>query len=129
MLNFSDAASLIRRVKCKVFGKEFSFILESHGCDRWYLQVGMVCVDSETGDQRFYSGGKYYISPHSTRDEIIKKCLTACIQFMEHEVREGFLYSGRAIFGPHITLEALFVAAECTEERKINENFNQLEEK
>jgi hypothetical protein len=35
----------------------------------------------------------------------------------EHETREVFRYRGRAIFGPHLSVEALWEIAEIQEHR------------
>lgn len=112
MLTFDEVSLLFFETRCSVLGKEFCFTLGKHSENQWYLQVGMEIAG------KIWKGGKFYISPHSTRDEVVKKFLLACITFMEHEVREGFKWRGAKIFGPHITLEALLEASRHTEGRK-----------
>jgi hypothetical protein len=36
----------------------------------------------------------------------------AALSWMEHETREKFKYNGRAVFGPHHRMEALWKIAE-----------------
>lgn len=56
-------------------------------------------------------GRKWYVSNYATDLEIVQTALKANLTFMEHEVRETFLFDGKAIFGPHLPLEALVASA------------------
>lgn len=118
MLTFQDVKTLLDETSCEIFGYEFKFFLGDQGENKWYLQVGMLCEDSDNTGPQVYKGGKFYVSPHSTRDEVVKKVLLACLTFLEHEAREGFTWRGRRIFGPHISLEALYSVAEETTSRE-----------
>lgn len=78
------------------------------------LQVGMEREDTYTGASEVGWGGIAYVSEHSTDDEIVKKLFGLCLDYLEHEAREGFQYQERRVFGPHISLEALMEAAPKT---------------
>jgi len=58
-----------------------------------------------------WRGRKWRISAHMTDREIVATAFQAVLSFMEHEVRESFLFHMKPIFGPHIPLDALLEAA------------------
>lgn len=75
---------------------------------RDWIQVGMERPDCDNLSLvEVGKGGKAYLSPHATEDEIVKKVLGLCIAYAEHEIRECFYYQGKRLFGPHISLQAL----------------------
>lgn len=84
---------------------------------RPYLQVVDQRMNVETGCLETMKGGKWYLSPYMTDGEIVQKALQALLAFAEHEVREGFTFKGRRIYGPHIALDALMEIADRTEHR------------
>ena len=47
----------------------------------------------------------------------MRTCFLAALTASEHELREGFTYIGRAVFGPHIDVETLWLAAESEDRR------------
>jgi hypothetical protein len=53
----------------------------------------------------FNSGRKWRISYHACRGEVVQTAFTAVLAWFEHEVREAFLWQGRAIFQPHSNLD------------------------
>jgi len=86
----------------------------------FYLQHQYPGTDSVTGDNRLCKGRKWYISPHCCKSEIVLTALKAVITNAEHEVREGFKYKDKAIFGPHLNVDNLLEFCEgsnSTEER------------
>lgn len=82
-----------------------------------YLQANLYRRDVVSGDTGWGSGGKYLLSEHMTRGEVVKKCFVAARDFSEHEVREAFEYRGRRILGPHVDIDALWDVAERFEVR------------
>jgi hypothetical protein len=52
-----------------------------------------------------------------TDAEILGTALKAVLTAEEHEARERFLYLGRAVYGPHMSLLALWHAAGSPEYR------------
>lgn len=65
--------------------------------NKMYLQV-------RHGD---LNGRKWYISKHMVKSEVVQTAFLAIRQFQEHELREGFRYRGKAIFNPHIDVDAI----------------------
>ena len=58
---------------------------------------------------------KWYVSPYSTRTEIVETAYAACLRSMRHVVREHFLFRGRRVMSPHFDIEARLEM--CDEER------------
>ena len=54
---------------------------------------------------------RWLIRPEASTSEIVQTALKCVLTAMEHEVREQFLYRGRAIFGPHHDVDALWEIA------------------
>lgn len=70
--------------------------------DRVYIQGRFIAPDSSVQHTR-----KWYISCHSTRNEIVQTCLKLVLTAAEHEVRETFKYKGEAIYSPHFDPDLL----------------------
>lgn len=79
---------------------------------RLYLQVECDRPDVFTGVMGTGRGGKAYLSEHMTDGEIVKIAFGLFKAYEEHECREFFKLQGRAIFGPHISVEALWEVAD-----------------
>lgn len=79
---------------------------------RMYLQVECQRPDVFTGEMGTGRGGKMYLSEHMSVSELVRKAFQLFIAYEEHECREWFHYGGRAVFGPHINVEALWDVAE-----------------
>ncbi len=72
------------------------------------LQVEFIVLDSgET-----WRGRKWLLSQHMTEGEVVQTALMACLAAEEHEAREAFRYKGKALFGPHLAVEALLANAD-----------------
>lgn len=84
----------------------------------WYLQATLHRSDVVTGEWGVGTGGKYYVSPHSVRAEVIQKCLGATLAYAEHEIRETFLWRGKPIYHPHYDVEALWEICDRTDTRQ-----------
>lgn len=78
----------------------------------YYIQVAF------TEDGKDWTGRKWYISTHATKSEVVQTALKAVLTAEEHESREKFLYYGKAIFGPHFSVDALLSIAEVQDRRK-----------
>lgn len=81
---------------------------------RWFFQAECERLDSVTGDMGIGRGGKFYLSPHMVKGEIVQAVFGLFLKYEEHECREFFHWKDRAVFGPHIQIEALHEAAEHT---------------
>ena len=113
MLSFEDVQLIVNSVECSLFGQAFVFRFDKHeGTERWFIQARINRPDIVTGEWGQGGGGKLYVSPHATEDEIVKKCLGACLAFVEHEVREGFAYELTHLFSPHIGVRHLMSIAD-----------------
>lgn len=86
------------------------FALREMG-DGYYLQVQFMAPDEQRGR-------KWYISKHATEAEVLQTALLAVLTAVEHEAREAFTYMGKAVFGPHTSVEALLGRAGQTDQRK-----------
>lgn len=83
----------------------------AHDGDTPFLQVHFHrfdAIDSSSGRLVPWTGRKWRLSIHMTDSEIVQTALKAVLTAEEHEVREHFLYRGRAIFGPHIDVDRLW---------------------
>ena len=98
-----DYPEMIEIVK-QVEYKDWVFNLTMDG-PRPILQVNF--LDGITRQ----AGRKWFLSRHMTKGELIQTCLKAVLAAEEHEARERFKYKGRAVFGPHISIDALYQAA------------------
>jgi hypothetical protein len=74
---------------------------------RLYLQI----ADAE------WTGRKWILSDHMTDGEVVQTAMAAVLAWYEHEAREAFKFRGKAIFNPHLSLEALCARAEEEEHR------------
>lgn len=72
-----------------------------------YLQVSFDAWDEASGKFQLQYGRKWLVSRYSTTSEIVQTALKAVLAAQEHEVREGFRYKGKAIFGPHFDVDDL----------------------
>ena len=134
MRTFDEINEVIAEVEAEPF--EFDFHLGCIQCTRtgwasdhcqegsdpktlhtWYLQARLWRPDTDSGEMGWGAGGKNFISPHMTNSEITRICLKAALAFGEHEIREGFKYKGRRVYGPHLSVEALWDIAEDLEVR------------
>ena len=85
---------------------DWSFAIGKLGSG-FYVQCRFIAPDSCGKDERNWSGRKWYISTHATKDEVVQTCLKAVLTSLEHEARESFKYKGVAIFQPHTPIDEL----------------------
>jgi len=93
------------------------FVNEDKGA--LYLQLRFLAPDNLTGEDSLQSCRRWLLSRHMTPSEIVGTALKAVITAEEHEAREQFRYKGEAVFGPHIDVEALLVAAKKEDRRAL----------
>jgi hypothetical protein len=89
--------------------------------DGSWLQVVRFADATKAGDSASLFGRKWRLSPHMVRAEVVQTAFAAVRAFEEHEARELFRWRGRAVFGPHIDLDALHGACVSTEARPSQE--------
>ena len=91
---------------------------------RVFTQIRHWRPDAVTGEMAWGNGGKRYLSPHMTESEIVRGIFAQALGYEEHEVREFFKWrpkdSGEylAVFGPHISVGALWDVADKLDVRE-----------
>lgn len=89
---------------------------------RPFLQVRFTAADTRYGGApEHQTGRKWFLSPHMTKSEVVQTALKAVLTAVEHEARENFKYRGAAIFGPHINVEALWLASKAPADKRVEE--------
>lgn len=81
--------------------------VDRHPEGRPYLQIRQDTICNRTGEKYSEGGRKWDLSEHMTESEIVFTIFKATLTFIEHELREQFLYKGKRIFDPHIDVNAL----------------------
>lgn len=86
---------------------------DEDGCaiGRYFIQIECYRRDVITGEMGYGRGGKYHLSEHQTKSEIVQMVFGAYKAYWEHETRENFQYRGRRVFGPHIDVDAQWEAS------------------
>jgi hypothetical protein len=108
----------LRKIVDEVEYRDWDLVVREDGNDgRPYLQVQFVACDAVTRRTEEWSGRKWFLSPHMTRSEVVQTAFKAIMTAAEHEVRENFLWRDRAIFGPHLDVEALWAISTVLDER------------
>ena len=109
-----SAATFLEIVEDLQF-QNWNFLTGDMG-EGFYLQVQFEAPDVDADIRSFETvtqrGRKWYISRHMTRGEVIQTAFLAIKTAQEHELREQFTYQGRAIFGPHFSVDALLYACD-----------------
>jgi hypothetical protein len=74
------------------------------------MQLYVKRIDVETGMEGLGKTLPIIVDPLWTEDQIVRQAFKLILGYEEHELREGFKYKGKAIFGPHIPVETLLKA-------------------
>lgn len=101
-------------VQCCTF-KDYTFTVKVDGRGAWYLQGSYLEEDVDTGKWETQVTRRWFLSPAMTRSEIVQTVFKCALTSMEHRTREFFRYRGKAVFGPHFDVEALWQL--CAEQR------------
>jgi len=64
-------------------------------------------IDNVTGNLLAWNGRKWRISPWMTDTEVVATAFKAVLTATEHEVREKFLFKGKAVYDSHISVYKL----------------------
>lgn len=78
---------------------------------RWYYQIQCHRKDVITGEWGEGFGGKAYLSPWASDNELVQTIFGLYKGYWEHEARESFQWNDRRVFGPHIATQALWDVA------------------
>jgi hypothetical protein len=111
---------IIKAILADVTFQDWDFLIAPMG-EGFFLQVQFLAKDNTDPFDVSWSkqkGRKWYISRFATDAEVVQTALKATLSAQEHEVREQFLYKGKAIFGPHLNLERLLAVANDTVTRE-----------
>lgn len=81
---------------------------DQHPWTRQFFQIVCWREDAITGEMGYGYGGKAYLSEHATDSELVQTIFGLYKAYFEHEARETFKWKGRRIFGPHISVDALW---------------------
>lgn len=109
--DWNSIFNLISRIKLSIFGKDFVIRLDTDQeyitSNRLFIQLiySSPCTTTNTVEE--WKGRKWYLSPYSTDDEIVKTVYLAFEVAVKHEILEGFKVDGLPIFNPHVDFEAL----------------------
>jgi hypothetical protein len=93
----------------------YTFNVKVDGRGAWYLQGEYDEEDITNGKQERQYTRRWFLSPEATKSEIVQTVFKCAITSMEHRTREWFLFRGKAIFGPHFDVEALWLM--CADNR------------
>lgn len=96
MLSIEDVQTIIDEVEYL----DWNFVIGGTP-NHWYLQLRFGDLDD------VQLGRKWKLSPHMTKSEVVQTAFLAVKTAVEHELRESFRYSGRAIFNPHFDVDKL----------------------
>ena len=111
--------TLLRETVADLKYKHWQFHVEKDGIGLWYFQVRWIGRHVTTRELANWGGRKWRMSMHMTRSEIVQTALKAVLTAEEHEARERFLYRGRAVFGPHLDVEALWALVPDGQETRV----------
>ena len=88
------------------FGDYTFEVRQGHG--GVFLRAAYMEPDVYTGKVERQETRKWLLSPHMTKSEIVQTAFKCCWTSFEHRCREGFLYKGRRVFGPHFDVDDLW---------------------
>lgn len=112
MLTKETVEALIGRITYR----DWRFIIHAYDAS-FSLQI--VFTDPDTGFPQ--SSRRWTLPWHACASEVVHTALLAVLTAEEHEARERFLLDGRAVFGPHHSIEALLAVADDVETREAQE--------
>lgn len=114
------ANDIVRNIDFSIFQAEIWVACDRDANDpegRLFYQVHAMRPDTYTGEMGEGKGGKAYLSPHMIEDELVQLAWGLLQAYVTHESREGFLYKGKRIFGPHLKVARLLEIADDTVSR------------
>lgn len=109
----------MRKIVDKVHYKDWGISIHSSNGKAQYLQVSFQALDVEEvkiKDVLTVYGRKWMLSDWMTESELVQTCLMAVLAAEEHEAREAFVYRGKRVFNPHISIRAMLGI--CGEQEK-----------
>lgn len=95
----------------------FTWLVGESG-ERIHLRAHFSAPCSKTGETISWLSRRWYLSCEATKSEVVQTALKIVLTAVEHEAREQFLYRGRAVFGPHMDVDALWSVADRDDARQ-----------
>lgn len=99
---------LIREIVGQCGFPDYTFEVEESSHGYWYLQAHYLEEDVHTGVVEAQFTRRWMLSPKMTKSEVVQTAFKCALTSMEHKTREHFTYEGRAVFGPHFDVDALW---------------------
>lgn len=87
--------------------------------DKVYMNMAVQRPESFTGEIKQGQIWRKELYPSMSETQIAHLMIGMSIDYAEHEAREGFLWRGRRVFGPHIDLAAQWEVSETYEQRLV----------
>lgn len=97
---------IIKNIKFTMFDTLFKYNVQEKG-DGFLIQIRGYIYCNEERFKSWQHGGKYYISKHAIKDEIVAVCWKAAQDFVIHEARETFFYKNQTIYQSHYSVDEL----------------------
>ena len=101
---------------CGYPGYVFTVLVDGRGA--WFLQALYDEPDSLTGEPSVQYTRRWFLSPEMGIGEVAQTVFKCVLTSTEHRTREFFRYRGRAVFGPHLDIGALWEIANATTRRE-----------
>ena len=106
----NEARKLLEQVKYP----SWTFQIVEHGEGEFSLQG----LFTSPNDGFFCKTRKWRLSQYMTSSEVVQTAFKAVVTSAEHQAREFFTYCGRAVYGPHLDVDALWKIAGDLDERE-----------
>jgi hypothetical protein len=87
---------------------DYTFVVRESEKNGMVLQASYIEPDIVTGKPEVQLTRKWVLTPFMTKSEVVQTAFKCVITSMEHRTREHFRYKGKAIFGPHFDVDALW---------------------
>ena len=90
----------VRRLLDRVHYKGWAFHLQTVG-NRVFFYVAFTALDTRTGEPSVQVGREWLLPEDPSAEDVIRTVFLAIKTAEEHEMRELFLFDGKALFDPH----------------------------
>lgn len=91
---------------CSYLDYGFMVIEDARGAV--YLQGEYIEPDVVTNKLETQKTRRWFLNYEMTKSELVQTVFKLVMTSMEHRVREWFHYKGKAVFGPHFDIDALY---------------------
>ena len=102
MMNIEEMRAVVAQIRFEDYSFEVG---EKNGVP--YLRASYTEPDIITHEPTLQRTRKWMLSSHAVKSELVQTAFKCVLTSMEHRAREGFLYKGERVYGPHFDVEAL----------------------